>query len=103
MGYNAVLVVLNDNLCEIENDPEFGRKVAKAIRAFSRLRPDRIPPITGQTQVLSVEHADTVQIVAVGGNSGRILGYGGATDSDGQLLKVADEQRERADHEGLAT
>lgn len=87
MGFNTVIVVLNDHLDEIEKDQEFGKKVASAIRAFSRSRPERMPYVTGQTQVISVCHADDMQIVAVGGNTGRVLGYGGYAQSDEALVK----------------
>lgn len=95
MGFNTVLVVLNDRLSEIECDPEFGKKVVDAIRQFSPSRADRLPYITGQTQVLSICHADTMQIVAVGGNAGRVIGYGGYAQSDDDLIKglVADRRR----------
>jgi hypothetical protein len=33
MGYNTCLNVANDALHEIENDPEFGRNVANAVRS----------------------------------------------------------------------
>ncbi|MES2055789.1 MAG: hypothetical protein V4564_07625 [Pseudomonadota bacterium] len=62
MGFNSVVLILNDRLHEIENDPLFGKKVASAIRAHGHDE----PYITGQTTVVSVQHADTMQIVAVG-------------------------------------
>lgn len=63
MGYNATLVVLTDNLDQIEKDHSFGKKVADAIRNH----PNNSVWVTGQTQVISVDHADYYQIVAVGG------------------------------------
>lgn len=102
MGYNAVLVVLNDRLDEIERDPEFGKKVAAAIRyqgAFGETGASgrRAPYVTGQTQVVSVEHADVTQVVAVGANCGRVIGRGFWRQSDDELIKTLETQRrERA-------
>ena len=84
MGYNATVVVLLDRLDEIEKDPEFGKKLSAAIRYKASHRHAKRGDLgyqpcgdeaTGQTQVVSVEHADYTQIVAVGGNCGRLLGY----------------------------
>lgn len=102
MGYNAVLVVLNDRLDEIERDPEFGRKVAAAIRyqgAYDETgAPGRSKPyVTGQTQVISVAHADVTQVVAVGANCGRVIGRGFWRQDDDELIKALEAQRcERA-------
>ena len=93
MGWNSVVVVLNDRLHEIENDPEFGKKLAQAIRAHDYR--ERQPYITGQTQVISCCHADTVQIVAVGANTGRVLGYGHWRQSDDDMIKGLERDRRR--------
>lgn len=92
MGFNSVVVILNDCLHEIESDPEFGKKVAQAIRAHGA-RPEHRPYITGQTQVLSVEHADTMQIVAVGGNTGRVVGYAHHRSTDDEIAKSLERNR----------
>jgi fructose-1,6-bisphosphatase/inositol monophosphatase family enzyme len=78
MGDNAVLVVLNDRLDEIERDPEFGKKVAAAIRGFRRRRSDaaRIALMATGAVVVSVEHADTRQVVEVSRNNGRLMRNG---------------------------
>lgn len=95
MGFNTTIVVLNDRLSEIESDPEFGKKLVAAINAFSRSRPERMPYITGQTQVIEVAHADSLQIVAVGGNTGRVIGWGHYTNDDDILIKLLEAQRRR--------
>lgn len=92
MGFNSVVVILNDCLHEIESDPFFGKKVAQAIRAHGG-RPEHRPYITGQTQVLSVEHADTMQIVAIGGNTGRVIGYAHYRSTDDEIVKALNSQR----------
>lgn len=96
MGFNATVVILNDRLTEIERDPEFGKKLATAIRHFDRTRPDRMPYVTGQTQVIGVHHADGLMVFAVGGNTGREIGYGGnyrATDDE--IVRELEQQRKR--------
>ncbi len=102
MGYNAVLVVLTDRLHEIERDPEFGKKVAGAIREQSYPETHLRTHITGQTQVLSVQHADTLQVVAVGGNTGRVIGYGHYRQSDDDLIKGLERQRREKAREAKA-
>lgn len=93
MGFNSVVVILNDRLNEIERDPEFGKKVADAIRSFGISQPEQY--ITGQTQVISVCHADTAQIVRVGANTGRPIGYGYWQQSDDELIRELESERKR--------
>lgn len=97
MGYNATVVVLLDRLSEIEADPEFGRKLADAVRyqasfagakrgqpGWQRLGNETV----GQTQVVEVHHADYSVVVVVGGNTGRVLGQGGgATCTDDEIMR----------------
>lgn len=67
MGYNTAVVILNDHLSDIEKDPAFGKKLSDEQReAFSRR-----PGYRGWQNsfaVLPSEHADTDQLVVVGGN-----------------------------------
>lgn len=74
MGYNTVVLVLNDRLSEIENNPKFGAELVAAIRHHSPSNPDRAPYVTGQTQVISIDHSGGLQIVAIGGNTGKRVG-----------------------------
>jgi len=93
MGYNATVVVLVDRLNEIEEDPEFGKKLAAAVRyrlGFPRddqpgCRPS-LAEATGQTQVVEVHHADYQIVVTVGGNTGRVLGVGGWYNADDDAI-----------------
>jgi hypothetical protein len=95
MGYNATVLVLVDRLDDIEKDPEFGKKLATAIRSYSHINPERMPYLPGQTLVINVDHADTMQVVAIGANNGRVLGYGYYTDDDERLLKSITAQVKR--------
>jgi hypothetical protein len=93
MGFNSVVLVLNDRLSQIRDDKEFGAKLVNAVlnaavvnKSYER------EVIPSQTTVLGCEHADTMQIWAIGGNTGRLLGRGRWADSDVELLaKLADK------------
>ena len=93
MGFNSTVLILNDNLHEIENDPEFGKKLARAIREHNTGHNE--PHVTGQTTVLAVEHADTMQILAVGGNCGRVIGYSHWSGDDDVIIKELNRERLR--------
>ena len=69
MGWNSVILVLNDCLHEIETDPQFGAKVHREIAdGFGRHECKRNYNAFG---VVCQSHADDVQIVSVGRNTGR--------------------------------
>lgn len=68
MGNYAVLVVGEDQLGFIKNDPKFGEKVAQAVDTFSRKRENVVidcPPGYGSAVVISLEHYSTAQIIEV--------------------------------------
>jgi hypothetical protein len=77
MGYNTTVIVLNDALTDIANDPEFGHKLARAISRLS------IEPNVGVSAgyhahaatAIETHHADGNAVVVVGGNSASVLGY----------------------------
>ena len=83
MGYNTTVLVLNDALHEIENDPEFGKKLVAAIRMMA-IKPDkkRIDITVGNhgnaVSVIETHHSSATAVVAMGGNYGNVLylGYG---------------------------
>jgi hypothetical protein len=83
MGMNTAAIIRNDFLHEIEKDPDFGKKVAEAVRANGD---ERVMSYHGQGfDVLPCSHADNVQVIAISGNTIRRLGFGGgylATDED---------------------
>lgn len=71
---NSVLVVLNDHLDVIEAAPDLGPTLARAI-----VRHPSRDHLWGATRfpggaVVSVQHASDMTVVAVGGNTGRVLG-----------------------------
>ena len=76
MGYNSVVLVLNDCLSDISNDKEFGKKLDSAIsRVYGN---DPIDISSGcsvnAATAISCQHADVTQIIAVGGNYATVLG-----------------------------
>lgn len=103
MGYNATVVVLVDQLSAIENAPNFGKQLADAVRAKlndPNGRYGREPYVAGQTQVIEVHHADQMVVVAVGGNTGQRLGWGGGYRSDpDQMIEWLNRDRLRRKRE----
>ena len=74
MGYNSTVLVLNDRLSEIESNPEeFVKEMLNTIYGIgcSDKSGDFYP---GQSTVMSCAHADTVTVLAVGGNCSTVLG-----------------------------
>lgn len=79
MGFNSTLVVLNDALGEIENDPNFGRNVAKAIMEMGAYpKPGQhVDIVAGHhgnaATVVDCHHADSSALILVGGNYGTVV------------------------------
>jgi hypothetical protein len=82
MGYNTTVVVLNDALSFIENDPEFGRNLARAIMeaATNGGKPVNVPARSSRggvhcnaATVIETHHADYSVLVKVGQNYGEAL------------------------------
>lgn len=77
MGYNTVMMVLNDALHLIKEDKEFGRKIYdatyEAASGFKRVDISSHGYCNVAT-VISCQHADIAQVVVVGGNYGTNIG-----------------------------
>src|ERR1035437_10030083 len=84
MGLNTTVLILNDALTQIENDPEFGKKLVKVIRERAIL--ERIVDGRGRissyvqagnhrsaASVIETHHADETALVAIGANYGNVL------------------------------
>jgi hypothetical protein len=82
MGYNTTLLVLNDALGDIANDPLFGSRLQDAVHALSMERGGVDIAAHASTGALFINaaraiethHADETAIVAVGGNCATKLG-----------------------------
>ena len=81
MGFNTTIVVHNDALDSIENDPDFGKNLARAIKSHEMFS-DKMVDVHSKchcnaAEVIESHHADQVVAVAVGGNMGEVIGYAG--------------------------
>lgn len=103
MGYNSTVVVMNDALHSIENDPEFGRKLKDAILTVQRGRPVDVSAggFCNAATVIETHHADGLIAVVVGVNGGQILGYCG-TWHRAYSDKMDDESRKEYHLKNLA-
>jgi hypothetical protein len=94
MGYNTAALVLNDAIGAIANDSEIGARISRQIALAGREKGDVTAHGAagihiGAIQVLPPQHADSVQIVAVGGNCIRSLGYSGRWEPEDLLRDLA--------------
>jgi hypothetical protein len=86
MGYNTAIVVMNDALSAIKDDPKFGENLYYAVLESQRGKPVDIPAHTyrdGEVRgvycnaatVVSCAHADDPQVVVVKYNTGYAAKY----------------------------
>lgn len=91
MGYQTTIIILNDAEHEIERDENFQKNLHQAIIQFPLGRRSRIDVPIGYhanaCQVIAQEHADVMELIAVGGNSGRVIGRGSCYNSNHTLLR----------------
>jgi len=83
MGWNTTVIVLNDALGNIAEDPDFGKKLADAVQQAPMNRGKRIGVSAHSKRggihidaasVIESHHADGTAVVAVGGNCATVLG-----------------------------
>lgn len=82
MGLNTPAIILNDRLHDLKREPRAGAIIYDAV---CNPRGDGWTPI-GVT-VGRPCHSSAMQIVAVGGNTIRTIGFGDCRDDDVALLK----------------
>lgn len=79
MGYNTTVVVMNDALHEIREDKDFGRKLYDAVTMLSLEvgKPQHVSAGCHGNAATAIEqhHASGHAIVAVGGNTGTVIGH----------------------------
>lgn len=79
MGYNTTVVVMNDSLSSIEEDPEFGKRLVHAILEVQRGKPVDVAAhgkrmvCCNAATVIETHHADHFVTVKVGMNYGEIV------------------------------
>ena len=95
MGFNTAALILNDALHSIEADAEIGDKIGTAVAMAHRkgggVNAHGRGVYIDAIQVLPPQHADYVQIVAVGGNCIRSLGYSGRWEPEDLLRDLAQQ------------
>lgn len=77
MGFNTTVMICNDVLHEIEKDKDFGAKLYEAI---SNLHGGeqfglRTEFMGGGVKAIETHHASGYVLVAVGGNTGKVIGH----------------------------
>lgn len=93
MGFNTTVIVLNDALHAIAEDPAFGKKLAAAVMSLGS-RDKYAATISAMNHVnaataVETHHADSFAVVAIGGNMGAVLGYGGGyRNTNEEILKA---------------
>lgn len=96
MGWNTTVVVLNDALGDIKNDPEFGKNLAEAISKLTLPPSHRskygVDVVAGchanAATAIETHHADGTAVVAVGGNMGVNLGTVGPYGDEEYEVRV---------------
>lgn len=75
MGWNTTVVVLNDALDQIKNDPKFGEKLYYACLEVQRGKPVDVSAgyHCNAATVIETHHADIDVLVRVGGNYGEVV------------------------------
>lgn len=79
MGCNTSVIVINDALEDIENDPLFGKKLVAAIRERNRNPKGRPIDVSASNHcnaasVIETHHADQTSVVLIGGNTAKVVG-----------------------------
>lgn len=80
MGFNTTVVIMNDALDQIRDDPEFGKRLYDAVLKSGCGVPEELSCLVragnhvNAAVVVETHHADGLMIVAVGANSGRVVG-----------------------------
>ena len=87
MGFNTTMIVLNDALHLIKDDPKFGQKVYDAVNQRHGRECERPTDISvsghcNAASVVESHHADGYRLILVGGNTAYVLGYAGHWSKD---------------------
>jgi hypothetical protein len=80
MGYNTSVLILNDALGTIADDPLFGKRLVDAIHAVQHGETVEVPAVStdgrcscSAATVIETHHADGTSVVAFGGNYGQVI------------------------------
>lgn len=96
MGNNATVVVMLDACSSIEKDPDFGKKLSRAVQD-AYCTPGKLVDISAgghvnAATVIEAHHADTLVPVLVGANCGQVIDVymhwsGTAEENEMELLE----------------
>lgn len=92
MGFNTACMILNDQLHTLAKREGVGRDIELSVLTAQREGRGSNAHYTSGFVALPSQHADTVQIVAVGGNRIFSLGYGHWRDEPEELLRGLADQ-----------
>ena len=85
MGLNSTVIVMNDALGAIEDDPDFGKNLAQAIKRQVGDHHSHVSVRAGNhhnaASVIEQHHANDTAVVAVGGNHASSLGIVAGCDN----------------------
>ncbi len=75
MGFNTTVLILNDALHDIENDPEFGKNIAQAIKEMRGTEQKSVMSghHSSAATVIECHHASVTELIAVGGNCAEVI------------------------------
>lgn len=98
MGFNTAVIILNDSVHMADENPHVGTDLyhavcnARADDKFSgAIAVQKNRGVATLGYALPSQHADTIQIVAVGGNQIRTLGFSYSNDDEVILRTLADK------------
>lgn len=104
MGFNTSMIILNDCLHDIEKDPEFGKKISRAVSMLDVERVAREEAgrkfygvdvsagcCANAATVIETHHADGTSVVAFGGNLGLHMGTFYAYGTEEEEIRILRE------------
>lgn len=88
MGNTTTILVSNDQLGAIRNNPNFGQELVDAIGMYQTSLADRNQAPTG-TKIIGMDHNDAVSLFLVNGGIGRLVAIYG--DRDARIVSEEDQ------------
>lgn len=73
MGYNTTLILCNDAFGDIKEDKDFGNKVVQAAGNHLGDKTSLINSLGNYGKVISMNHADNINVIIAGGNTGQLI------------------------------
>tara|TARA_Y100000310_G_scaffold218778_1_gene220079 strand:- start:1754 stop:2269 length:516 start_codon:yes stop_codon:yes gene_type:complete len=76
MGFNTVVLILNDRLGEIERDAEnFVKEMCLQAGGGGNMGPAPLDFHRSQSSIIETHHADQTAVILVGGNTATVIGF----------------------------